>query len=463
MKRTSRFLLALMLTGSVLSFSSCSDDNDDNGTDITQPEGEEIVVSASTAGVGTTTWTANNTYVLDGFVFVNEGQTLTIEPGTVIKGKPGEGENASALIVARGGRIMANGTAEDPIIFTAEDDDVNDPNDLPLTQNGLWGGVIILGNATTNRGSGGIGAIEGIPTEETRGQYGGTNDDDNSGTFRYVSIRHAGSLIGAANEINGLTMGAVGRGTTIEYVEVFANQDDGFEWFGGTVNTKYLVSAFCGDDMFDYDEGWRGNNQFWFGIYKEDDGGTGGEHDGGTDPEDGQPYAIPVISNATFIGSGETREDGGTFVIRDNAGGKYYNSIFMDFAQGITIEDLASGEDSRTRLEAGDIDFQNNIFWNVADNTFNGIGTVGNTTESWTVGLLSDEAKNNLIVNPNLTAISRTNNAGLNPVPATGSAALTGGSTPEGAFFQNVDYVGAFGATNWLKGWTYLDQLGYLD
>ncbi|MCC9137094.1 hypothetical protein ACFSKU_20545 [Pontibacter silvestris] len=462
MKRTSRFLLALMLTGSVLSFSSCSDD-DDNGTDIDEQTGEEIVVTASTAGTGNVTWTADNTYILDGFVFVNEGQTLTIEPGTVIKGRPGTGENSSALIVARGGKIMANGTADKPIIFTTEEDDVNDPNDIPATQNGLWGGVIILGNATTNRGSGGVGAIEGIPTEDTRGQYGGTNDADNSGVFKYVSIRHAGTAIASDNEINGLTMGAVGSGTTIEYVEVFANQDDGFEWFGGTVNTKYLVSAFCGDDMFDYDEGWRGNNQFWFGIYVENDGGTGGEHDGGTDPEDGQPYAMPVISNATYIGSGASRTTTGTLVIRDNAGGKYYNSIFMDFAQGITIEDLASGEDSRTRLEAGQIDFQNNIFWNVSDNTFNGIGTVGTTTEPWTVALLSDAAKNNRIINPNLSGISRTANGGLNPVPATGSSALSGGAAPSGSFFQSTDYVGAFGTTNWLKGWTYLDQRGYLD
>ena len=153
-------------------------------------------------------WTADNEYVLNGLVFVSEGSSLTIQPGTVIKGKPGQGENASALVVARG----------------------------------LWGGVIILGRASLNSEPGET-PIEGIPTTEPRGIYGGDDDGDNSGVFRYVSIRHGGTDIGAGNEINGLTMGGVGSGTVIEYVEVYNNQDDGFEWFGGTVNTKYLVSA----------------------------------------------------------------------------------------------------------------------------------------------------------------------------------------------------------------------------
>jgi len=248
--------------------------------------------------VGDVFWTSDNTYVLNGFVFVEDGETLTIEAGTVVKGKPGQAEAASALIVARGGKIFAEGTPTQPIIFTAEADDVNDPNDLPANTRGLWGGVIILGRATINV-AGGEQDIEGIPVTEPRGVFGGTDDDDNSGVFRYVSLRYGGTNIGANNEINGLTMGGVGRGTTIEFVEVFNNADDGYEWFGGTVNTRYLVSAFNDDDGFDYDEGWRGRNQFWFLIQAPDVGGTGGEHDGGTTPEDGLPFAIPLIYNAT--------------------------------------------------------------------------------------------------------------------------------------------------------------------
>lgn len=459
MKKPGRFLFTLLLTGAVLPFSSCDKDKkDEPGPE--QPAGEEIIVTEGAAGTGTVTWTADNTYVLDGFVFVNEGQTLTIEPGTVIKGKPGEGESASALIVARGGKIMAQGTAEEPIIFTTEEDDLSRTDDLPLGANGLWGGVIILGNATINR-TGGVGSIEGIPTEEVRGQYGGTDDADNSGTFRYVSIRHAGTLIGEANEINGLTMGGVGSGTTIEYVEVYANQDDGFEWFGGTVNTKYLVSAFCGDDMFDYDQGWRGKNQFWFGIYGEGAGGTGGEFDGGSSPDDAEPFSIPTIYNATMIG-GKTKAGQNAVMLVDNAGGKIYNSIFADFAGGIVVEDTEVG-DSRARLETGDLVFGNNIFWNVADNTFEGIAAAGINQEYVLTHLTANN--NRVTADPVLAGISRMTDQALNPLPGTGSPALSGAAAkPADSFFTTADYIGAFdSANNWMKGWTYTDQLGYLQ
>ena len=173
----------------------------------------------------------------------------TIEAGTVIKGQPGQGENASALVVARGGKIFAEGTATNPIIFTSTADDVTDPNDLPLDARGLWGGVIILGKASLNS-SPGETPIEGIEVTETRGLYGGSDDADNSGVFRYVSIRYGGTDIGAGNEINGLTMGGVGSGTVIDHVEVANNADDGFEWFGGTVNASHLVVTTVGGRRF---------------------------------------------------------------------------------------------------------------------------------------------------------------------------------------------------------------------
>ncbi len=211
-------------------------------TALAVPAAAQTVVQVTEAIGQDAVWTPDNTYVLNGFVFVEDGVSLTIEPGTVVRGKPGQGENASALIVAQGGRIFAEGTRENPIIFTAEADDVSDPFDLPLDTRGLWGGVILLGKAVINTSTG-VGAIEGIPTTEPRGAYGGSDDSDDSGVFRYVSIRYGGTDIGAGNEINGLTMGAVGSGTVVEYVEVYNNQDDGFEWFGGTVNSRYLVSA----------------------------------------------------------------------------------------------------------------------------------------------------------------------------------------------------------------------------
>ena len=187
-------------------------------------------------------------------------KTLTIEPGTVIKGKPGVGSNASALVVASGGRIIADGTAAEPIIFTAEADELN--GNIPVTTGGLWGGLIILGDASLNS-TPAQNTISVMTTSEPRGVYGGTNDHHNAGIIRYVSVRHGGAYVGGGNGINGVTFAGVGDGTTVEYLEVIANDDDGVEFFGGTVNTKYVMVAFCKDDSYDYDEGYRGKGQFW--------------------------------------------------------------------------------------------------------------------------------------------------------------------------------------------------------
>ena len=418
------------------------------------------VFDADVATGSNVVWTADNEYILNGLVFVDDGATLTIQPGTVIKGKPGQGENASALVVARGGKIFASGTPDMPIVFTAEADDVSDPGDLPLDARGLWGGVILLGHATLNSQPGET-PIEGIPTTEARGIYGGDDDADNSGIFRYVSIRYGGTDIGAGNEINGLTMGGVGSGTLIEFVEVYNNQDDGFEWFGGTVNTKHLVSAFNGDDAFDYDEGFRGKGQFWFVIQDADTGNRAGEHDGGTTPEDGAPYAIPQIHNVTYIGSGAFSANGDNDVvlkIRDNAGGQYINSIFTDFAgEAVSIEDLESGEDSRARLEAGDLRLANNIWWGFGA----GDDLATRAPEEFRAEHLA--ANDNRIVDPLLGGISRDRDQGLDPRPQSGSPAWSGlAATPDDGFYTQVDYIGAFGRNLWTSGWTFLSEAGIM-
>lgn len=437
---------------------SCLYDTSSSGT---------VTISDDGSGTGTTTWTKDNTYILDGFVFVNSGQTLTIEAGTVIKGKAGTGANSSALIVARGGTINAVGTASSPIIFTAEQDDVTDPNDIPAGTRGLWGGVIILGSAQLNSSPGETN-IEGIPTTEPRGLYGGTNDADNSGTFQYVSIRHGGTDIGAGNEINGLTMGGVGSATTIDHVEVIFNADDGFEFFGGTVQCKNMIAAFCGDDCFDYDEGFRGKGQFWFALNDETDGDRGGEHDGGTSPEDGSPYAHPVIYNATYVGRGESHGKR-TVTFRDNAGGEYHNSVFQDYGKGIDVELLSSGEHSYARYQGGELLLEDNVFWNVNGNDANSMFNI-----SVGSGVLAADSSaavadiqayfgtaGNSVVDPGMT-ITRTTDGTLNPNP-TNSAVTTGATAPSGSFFDAVTYKGAFdGTNNWLSGWTALDHYGYL-
>ncbi|NIW68063.1 T9SS C-terminal target domain-containing protein, partial [candidate division KSB1 bacterium] len=281
----------------------------------------------------------------------------------------------------------------------------------------------------------------------------------------YVSIRHGGFSISgvSGDEINGLTMGAVGRGTTIEFIEVFANFDDGYEWFGGTVNTKYLVAAFCGDDGFDYDQGFRGKGQFWFSINAEDEAGRGGEHDGGDTDETGTPFSTPEIWNATYIGSGADLApppggDGNNHAIifRDNAGGMYANSIFTDFTgDAFSVEDLASGEDSRSRLENGDLQLRDNLLWDF------GAGTTLEEIVPDDFVRSSPNFSGNEIADPLLGGIGRTGDRQLDPRPsASGPAGSASNLPPNDGFFTQANYKGAFAPTGpiWTEDWTALDQ-----
>lgn len=223
---------------------------------------EEVTTFNVTGNITTnTTWETGKTYILTTRIAVVSGVTLTIQPGVVVKGQAGTGANATALIIARGAKIMAEGTADQPIIFTSVADElvpgeVASPN-LEPTLNGLWGGLLILGNAPISADAVSV-QIEGIPASDQNGLYGGDNPADNSGVIRYVSIRHGGANIGEGNEINGLTLGGVGSGTVIENVEIVANQDDGIEWFGGTVTVKNALIWNAGDDAVDTDQSWGG-------------------------------------------------------------------------------------------------------------------------------------------------------------------------------------------------------------
>lgn len=436
---------------------------------------QEVTVTADISA--NTTWTAGNTYLLNGLIFVNEGATLTIEPGTVIKGllqgNITSGDGASALIVRRGAQFQANGTAGAPIIFTSELDDVDDPFDLTQRDRGLWGGVILLGRASINQPD---TQIEGIPESEDAtfggGAAGQGNDDDSSGSLQFVSIRHGGFSISGVegDEINGLTMGAVGRGTTIEHIEVFANNDDGYEWFGGTAEVKYLVAAFCADDSFDYDQGFRGKGQYLFSVQDTDITGRCVEGDGGDAAgDDAEPASIPIFSNMTCIGSGvgATVPDGDqndrTFAIRDAGGGKFYNSVYTDFANvAINIEDLDSGTDSRSRFEAGDLLWDNNIFF--------GYGA-GSDFASLVSGFAAaGVAGENTLANPQLGPVCRAQTRCLDPRPALAGPAATGAdfTAPPLAtnltFFDAVTFRGAFDPVGsvWATGWSALDTGSFL-
>jgi hypothetical protein len=458
------YAIALSLAAAAFLIFACSDDKNTTGPDG-QNDTTFVYIFDDTIEPGDSVHlTADNTYLFSGFVFVDSGAVLTIDGGTVLKFRPGQGVNASALIVARGGKIYANGTAEAPIIMTAEADDISDPADIPVFSKGLWGGFIILG-AATNNNPGGAGQIEGIPSDEPRGEYGGSDDNDNSGVVRYVSIRHGGSEIGAANEINGLTLGSVGAGTTIEYVEVFANLDDGVEFFGGTVNTKNIAVAFCGDDSYDYDEGFRGNGQFWFTIQQSDNGNHAGEHDGATGNEQGTPFAHPVISNATYFGSGAgspNTDNDPAIIMRDNAGGEYHNSIFYDFnGGGLNVEDLSDPglEDSRARLEGGDIVFRRNVWFGFSPD--NAPETV--LPQDFLRAILTQPQYDNEIADPQIGGVDRSGAGGLDPRPNSSGPAGSGAVIPSGGFFENVSYKGAFDPAGaaWINGWTALSEYGF--
>lgn len=257
MKRLNFKVLALLFAAIAVTLSACKKDDDDD-PEPTPASDKYTITENITAN---TTWESGKTYILGGRISVVDGVTLTIEPGVVIKGEAGTGANATALLIARGGTLMAEGTAAQPIIFTSVADKIEpgqiaSPN-LDPDLNGLWGGLIVLGNAPISADAASV-QIEGIPPSDQNGLYGGDIANDNSGIIKYVSIRHGGANIGEGNEINGLTLGGVGSETIIENVEIVSNQDDGIEWFGGTVNVKNAIVWNTGDDAIDTDQSWAG-------------------------------------------------------------------------------------------------------------------------------------------------------------------------------------------------------------
>lgn len=428
---------------------------------------QTVIKDGDLQGGNTYNWTKDKVYMLDGFVFLETGGVLNIEAGTVIKAKetPSTSDNASALIIARGAKINAIGNETAPIIFTCEIDNTSVNDDLDDTDKGLWGGLIILGNGIIGNTTAETG-VEGIPAGETRALFGGNDDTDNSGVLKYISIRHGGAELAPGDEINGLTLGAVGSGTVIENIEVFANSDDGIEFFGGAVNVKGAAVAFCGDDSFDWDLGWQGNGQFWFSIQAEDDGDNGAEMDGAK-PDDNARFSNPTIRNATYIGSGAgaSAKNEHALLFRDGSAGRYMNSIFTDFKnKGIQVEDLDSGLDSRQRMENGELVLANNIWWNIGNNTtitdfIN--PTIAGGDVAWLVAHLTDNA--NTATDPGLT-IDRFPDGGLNPTPNASAYDNVMGGVTASSWFTAATYKGAFcdnGA--WITGWTALSQYGYMD
>jgi len=408
----------------------------------------------------TVTWNTGDTIYLSEKVFVESGALLNIEEGVVVKCESSaDAEDAVALVICRGAKINATGSQNAPIIFTSASDDLYDPSFMNAADRGLWGGVVLLGNARNNQSD--VEVIEGFTDPEDRGLHGGNNDEDNSGVLKYVSIRFGGTAVSANNELNGLSMGSVGSGTTIEHVEVYNNLDDGFEWWGGTVRSKYLVSAFCGDDAFDYDQGFRGRGQFWVALFRNDGLGEGdflGEHDGANGDVTKTPFSIPVIANATYIGSGV---GSGLFAWVDGAGGKYVNSIFFDIGATFNYDPTCDA-----RREAGDLEFLNNIFYTGPGNTFSNI-TAGNMEIAMWLN------NTNTVADPEFNKKQQMSpdRHGIDLRPSSEVAvsdlySFSGLNEKDGTgHMEMACYKGAFDPTateNWLEGWTALDHFGVL-
>ncbi|HRI46869.1 MAG TPA: T9SS type A sorting domain-containing protein [Ignavibacteriaceae bacterium] len=399
---------------------------------------------------------ASKKYLLSGFVNVSEPATLTIPPGTIIYG---EKDSKGTLIINRGAKINANGTKEKPIVFTSQQ---------PAGQRGAgdWGGIILAGKAAINV-PGGTATIEG----GTGTIYGGgssPNDDDNSGVMRYVRIEFPGIALAPDNEINGLTMGGVGRGTTLEYIQVSYCGDDSYEWFGGTVNAKYLVAINAVDDDFDVDFGFRGNVQFGF-ILRDPNiadisGSNGFESDNDNTGTFNTPRTKPIFSNVTIVGpmadtsSSRNPNYRRGAHIRRSSQTSIYNSIIMGYPVGLLID----GSGTVNSAVGDSMQIRNSIWAGLR---------VGN---SFTTTVASFDADawyktasygNRAYIQPSEVFLTNPFNlTAPNPVPLANSPAVTGASFANSnlsTFFAQTSYVGAFDPSGqrWDDGWTNYDPV----
>ncbi|ULQ56356.1 hypothetical protein KJS94_17030 [Flavihumibacter rivuli] len=400
-----------------------------------------------TGTIDQSTTLKKGTWILKGYVYVNNGAILTIEPGTIIKS---DVTLKGALIIERGSKLIAEGTPSEPIVFTS--------GKAPGERSpGDWGGVILLGNAPTNRPTSPAPIVEGGVNRP----YGGTVANDNSGSLKYVRIEFSGIAAEPGSEINGLTLAGVGSGTTIENVQVSYGADDAFEFFGGTVNCKNLVAIGTMDDDYDFDFGYVGKIQYAVALRdkpSDTDQANGIECDNNGAGDLVEPFTRPVLSNLTLIGPYDTTGSSSNhgfsnrwrratrFVLR--------NSILMGHRKaGFSMESAATAQAYKDGLS----EFKNNIVavyakpYNAQDAAAQGvmssadIKTKAETVDGCRTFASRDDVQ---LTDPfNLTA--------PNFLPKAGSPALTGTDfTGLDNFFTPTTFVGAFGTTNWLQGWT---------
>lgn len=389
-----------------------------------------------------TTWTSGTTYVLDDLSYVIDGATLTIEPGTIIQG----GGIGSALIVTRGSRLVAEGTAAAPIVFTSNIEE-------GLRAPGDWGGVALLGGAPTNVDG---PQLEGIEALGGRGAYGGTDPAHDCGSLRYVRIEFAGFEFSTDNELNGLTLAGCGTSTSIDYVQVHRGSDDGIEVFGGTVDLRHILLTDIQDDSLDWDLGWTGRAQFLVVRHDAAASDAAFEADNGNPSTDVTPRSEPTIYNATLIGSAGSGSPG--VVLRRGTWGGIYNTIVSGFpVSGVDIRDALSV--AGTAEEPPRLSVMNSIFFqNGADGTehadADGTGDDDDDAGFDEDAFLRREGfANRFDVDPGLPDVQSETAPSF--VPAAGSAAASGGATPPDGLDTSATFVGAFepGGADWTSGW----------
>ena len=390
-----------------------------------------------------TRWTANNTYLLSGPIYVNNNATLTIEPGTVIRGN--KAIAGSALVITKGAKLIANGTKNAPIVFTSS-------GGVGNRAIGDWGGIVILGKAANNLPANatagtaaGIGNIEGLPVSADS-EYGGgatPNDNDNSGILKYVRIEFGGYAYQIDKEINGLTMGSVGRNTVIDYVQTSYTNDDSFEWFGGTVNAKHLVAYRGLDDDMDCDFGYRGQIQYVLvvrdpAIADQSSGSTseGFECDNDGSGSTSTPKTAATFSNVTAIGPLRGNVNATidpkherALRLRRNSEMKIHNSIFMDFKKGLFID----GATTEAQATGGNLLFKNNILAGYRPN--NGFFKTSASFDIKT--FFATNANDSLTSSANILTTPY-NYTAPDYRPAVGSVALTGAAFTAAPFAGNV-------------------------
>jgi hypothetical protein len=486
----------------------------------------QVVVSSDI--LTSTTWTANNVYSLQGDIYVRPGATLTIQAGTVIASL-----NNSTLAVCRGAQLIANGTATSPIIFTSDNDRATWTGGNPETGayrqlfNNEWGNVAIMGSAYISENQVGTNTptpsasnyadMEGLsPANTTLNDYGGGNDNDDSGSLAYVSLRYGGRTSAPGVELNGLSLGGLGRNTEIHHIEILNNLDDGIEVWGGTVNFKYVSIWNVGDDSFDIDQGWRGKAQF--GLIVQGYSGTGAQGSGfgdnaievdGAELCDAQPVTTASIHNFTVIGAphptaGSTGSDHLT-AWRDNANVQFRNCIFMDAGDNVIQNDVSDFENGNTGYGCnGTATWATR--WTTAYTVTSGINPFASPASAYMAqangnlidfrdNLFFDNLRPNAYVETNARAVltggSGTNNANNSIVTSSpivqitrGAAATPNGSNttspvtfldptpqndaltavefaPNDGFYTQSRFRGAFPrGNNWLIGWSGTARFG---